>query len=198
MGQDKYGIYQVELPGGNTTLLYELEDGDIADAIWTGDRKAIVHSRYGVIVMNDLETNSERELFRQSAERFYIKLSPDGENLVLGIPESQGSPNKIMTIPIIGGKVQEITTIEAPQTLFGDIVWTPDGKYLLFPTEESQNSHILYRVSAKGGKPEKLWESKDVIAGISIHPDGKKIALSSLTQATEIWAIENLRQWLAR
>jgi Tol biopolymer transport system component len=195
--QGRYGIYQVELPGGNASLLFELADDDKAAVLWTAGRKAIVYSRSGPIIMRDLETRDEIQLSGQSGLNIHtISVSPDGENLALGISRSQSSLSKIVTIPISGGAVQELAALEAPQTLFGDIVWTPDGKYLFFPVAESQNSHILYRIRAEGGKPERIWELKEVIAGISIHPDSKQIALSSLTQATEIWAMENLRQWL--
>lgn len=194
----KHGIYKVELLSGNSSLLLELADSDTADVFWTAERKAIIHSRNGVIVMRDLETKDEIELYRQSGGDFGLSVSSDGENMALGISRSQNSPSKIMTISISGGTVQELATLENQQTIFGDVVWTPDGKYLFFPVQESQNSHILYRISVEGGKPEKLWESKDVISGMSIHPDGKKIALSSLTQATEIWVMENLREWSSR
>jgi Tol biopolymer transport system component len=120
-----------------------------------------------------------------------LSISPDGENLALGIS------GKLVMIPISGGTVQEITTLPGPGNHSpGNLVWTPDSKYLLFSVEESQNSYILYRISAEGGKPEKLWESKDVISGVSIHPNGRQIALSTLTQATEIWVMENLTQQL--
>lgn len=194
--QEKHGIYEVELSSGKTNLLFELADRVTADAIWTADRKAIVHSRDGSIVMHDLQTKSETEFSGQFGKYIYAKISPDGESLALGIGRYQGNPSKLFVITINGGMVQELVTLEDPQTIFGDVVWTPDGKYLLFPVEESQNSHILYRISSEGGDPEKLWESKDLIAGVSIHPDGRQVALSSLTQTREIWVMENLRQWI--
>jgi hypothetical protein len=52
---------------------------------------------------------------------------------------------------------------------------------------------VLYRIPAAGGSPEIVWQSKDYnIAGISIHPDGKRIALSTSVSQVEIRAIENL------
>jgi Tol biopolymer transport system component len=192
--ESQYGIYQVELPGGKTNRLYELAAGDTAGAIWTADRKAIIHSRDGVLVIHNLETKEEIELFRQSGGDFVLSVSPDGENLALGIS------GKLVTIPVSGGMVQELTTLPGPGNhswaLPANLVWTPDSKYLLFPVEERQNPEILYRISAEGGKPEKLWESKNGISGMSIHPDGRQIALSTYTKANEIWVMENLLRQL--
>jgi len=191
--ESQYGIYQVELPSGKTNRLYELAAGDTADAIWTADRKAIIHSRDGVLVMHDLETKDEIELYRQSGGDFVLSVSPDGENLALGIS------GKLVTIQISRRMVQELTTLPGPGNhswgLPENLVWTPDSKYLLFPVE-NQNSNILYRISAEGGKPEKLWESKNGFSGISIHLDGRQIALSNYTKANEIWVMENLLRQL--
>jgi Tol biopolymer transport system component len=189
--ESQYGIYQVEIPAGRTNRLFELARGDTADVIWTRDRKAVIYSKSGLITMHNLETNREKELLKQPGVSPLTGISPDGKYLPV-VTDSK----RLQLIPLDGGAVRELTQLKDRQTIFGSHTWTPDSKYLLFSVEESQNSYILCRISVEGGKPEKLWESKDVISGVSIHPNGSQIALSTLTQATEIWVMENLLRQL--
>jgi hypothetical protein len=56
----------------------------------------------------------------------------------------------------------------------------------------------LWRVSAEGGMPQKVWYSKDKVRSFSIHPDGTQIALGKSEQIIEIRVIENLVQELEK
>jgi Tol biopolymer transport system component len=183
----KYGIYEVEIPGGRASLLFELTNEDAADVIWTKDRKAVIYSRGGSITMRDLETNREKVLLKQPGLSLLAAISPDGEYL----PVMTGR-KRLQLLSLTGGAMRELTQLTDQQTIFGGLTWTPDGKYLVFSTVNGQGFNSLFRISLEGGDPEKLWESKDLIASLSIHPDGRQIALSTLTQVTEIWVMENL------
>jgi hypothetical protein len=82
---------------------------------------------------------------------------------------------------------------------FKRFAFSPEGKYVYFSALDSASKSILYRIPAAGGTPEIIWQQpKDFFfAGISIHPEGKKIALSVTKPGIEIRVIENLGRKVA-
>jgi Tol biopolymer transport system component len=79
-------------------------------------------------------------------------------------------------------------------------VWTPDGRYLLFPKVKDEAVE-LWRISVAGGEPQNLGLTPrkmgglnvSPMGGLSIHPDGLRIAFTGAESkhGAEIWAIEN-------
>jgi len=79
----------------------------------------------------------------------------------------------------------------AGTVLLKKISLSPDGKYIYFSAITPETKSVIYRIPETGGTPEIVWQSKDYnITGISIHPDGKQIALSTSTFQAEISVIE--------
>ena len=191
------GIHQIEFPTGRVSLLVKSSPGEegIGEAYWSGDGKAVIYSKGGTIVVRDLETRREKELFKHLDihSYSYMAVSPDGRHLALGTRASKSNQSKLLILPVEGGTARELVKLEGEQYLFGCLTWTPDGKYLLFTVEEGKDSYSLCRIRTDGGGVEKLLQSKDLFSGLSVHPDGKRIALSTLTQEDEIWVMENLR-----
>src|SRR3546814_6032571 len=52
--------------------------------------------------------------------------------------------------------------------------WSPDGKYILYSMAAAGNTDI-YRVSANGGRSERLTNSPGIDVGGSYSPDGRQI-----------------------
>ena len=63
---------------------------------------------------------------------------------------------------------------------------------------ERSEGTILWRVSATGGTPQKVWQSENRAEFFSIHPDGNEIAFAIRERTTEVRVIENLVQELER
>ena len=73
------------------------------------------------------------------------------------------------------------------------IEWTRDGKHLLMarrlgaPTVPSE----LWRVPVTGGEPENLGLAVWGRGGLSLHPNGKRLAYTYQGGTVELWAVEN-------
>jgi len=65
--------------------------------------------------------------------------------------------------------------------------------------DESRRTNVS-RVASSGGAPEHLWTFGEGKWGswFSLSPDGRQIALTTYTQETEIWVMENLKEVLTR
>jgi Tol biopolymer transport system component len=199
-GNRQAGIYRIEFPTGRASLLVNspVGPGGIGEACWSSDGKAMIYSKGSTLVVRDLEAGREKELLKHPDLLPYMAVSPDGRYLALGTRASKNIQSTLLILSVEGGTPRELLKLEGQHYLFGCLTWTPDGKYLLFAVEEGRDSFGLYRIRTEGGDVEKLLESKDLFSGLAVHPDGRRIAFSILTQETEIWAMKNLRTAGAR
>ncbi len=98
-----------------------------------------------------------------------------------------------MIIPVSGGQPTELCRFQESKggiRVHDTITWTPDGNYVLFTKNEEKGSTVC-RVPSKGGDPEMIWRSKVRMTGLSVHPNGKEIAVSTYLQEHTIWVMEN-------
>lgn len=117
--------------------------------------------------------------------------SPDGKRIAYFWMNLEGTnetgnlaePSRIYTIDVNGGEPKLVTN-ETPRYWF---CWSRDSRYILF-SKESEDKN-LYRVSADGGKAEKLniqGKAPDV------SPDGKKIVYYRPSESRfDFWLAEN-------
>jgi Tol biopolymer transport system component len=106
----------------------------------------------------------------------------------------------LKSIPVTGGEVRIISKFNKGYTplLHKKLALSPDGKYIYFSITGTENGSALWRISAETGSTEKIWESKNRITGINIHPDGNQMAISVLDYGLEIRVMENLVQELEK
>lgn len=72
------------------------------------------------------------------------------------------------------------------------VAWTPDSKDVLFWKWFRGGKELeLWRISAEGGEPRKLWVSKKGFGWLRVHPDGQHIAFSQHDLIYELWVMEN-------
>ena len=216
-------IRSLGLPSNNP----EVTQGQMEWPVWSSDGKAIFYRRsdtppYGEqsLVVRDLETGRERELYRgnprpageneqsmvpaQPTEMDHIgyvgasnlAVSPDGQQLafVWSTPTSQA----LKVIPTTaGGETRELLRVQSPERLFQP-AWMPDGGHLLFGKGriEGQESRLeLWRISAEGGEPQYLGLAMEglLLYGLSIHPDGQRIAFTAgRNLGSQTWVTKNL------
>ena len=117
-----------------------------------------------------------------------VKLSPDGKTLALVFDK------KLWTMPLegnlgpgISGTPVQVNTDDTEAEGYG-LSWSDDGKWIGFnefpKTGDSLTNQGIFMVSSRGGKPKKIFENyrdaRVVNYQISLSPDGKKLAFSSV------------------
>lgn len=155
---------------------------------------------FSQIVVRDLESSKERELYRfPTFERgIGVALSPDGRWLSF-LNAGWGAVRSLKIMPASGGDAKEIWSFGETKrgTPTGDHTWIPDNRYIVFSTPDPSDFRVwnLWRVPVEGGKPEKLGlERRWGIWSLTVHPDGRRLAFANRGGAStdsEVWVMEN-------
>jgi len=139
-------------------------------------------------------TQTDKKGFQFTSPRW----SPDGKKIAFRSLDYEGwekgseaEPVSIYTMNAEGGEPRLVTN-ELDSWWF---CWTVDGQNIIFSKHEKESKgpwgadQGLYKISAQGGKPEKL----NIMGGMpDFSPDGQKIAFSRTTEyGIEVWLVEN-------
>jgi len=196
----KGGIFLINAKTGQTTEILNISDFKynatedeafpLSDVEWSSDGKSIFYTFFtDRLVKRDLVTGEEKILCKHDRfVRFILHRSPDGKNLLFGMYNPEEKKSHLFTLPVDGGKEKEICTSQEARA-FNAANWSIDGNFIYFIDSNGNN---LWRVSAEGGIPQKVWYSKNSIRGFDIHPDGTQILLEKPENITELRVIENL------
>lgn len=201
-----WSIFRVELKTGQVSPWgpEESEDKPFGN-IFVGishDRKSgyYVHcaekEKFSRLVVRDLETGIERELFRKDMRLIVASLSPDGRWLAVTSREEERA---ILIVLTSGGEPRELCrfTLKGGHPTWLD--WTPDSQSIIFSRriDESKSGVSgwgLFQVSIDGGDPQFLGISTTYISDIDVHPDGKHLAFSSYGpewKEAKLWVMKN-------
>lgn len=143
----------------------------------------IVFAYAGDLWLVSKEGGTAVKLSSPDGQELFPKFSPDGSQIAFSA--NYDGNNDVYIVPVKGGIPVRVTNHGMTDRLVG---WYPDGKNLLFASSmESgkQRFSQLYKVSSKGGLPEKLIIPYGEMASVS--PDGKKIAYTPKTRAFRTW-----------
>ena len=186
-------IFRCELPNNRQ---------GIGSAEWSRDGNSVYYviwdskDKVSRLISRNLGNGLEQEIFRapQGETRFGVVCSPDGKRLALLFRSWDPLLNNVILkiMPVGGGEPRDLHKFDGA-TSMGPIVWTPDGKSILSAVTIGKDPKPLWRVSADTGEAENLGLEM-TINRMSIHPDGRQIAISSpgpAPQKPELWVMEN-------
>ena len=180
------GLYRVDI---STASFEPIVYGAIPRYGIAPDGRRLFYARGTAVVMRNLQTEAEREI-HSLPENSGMALSPDGNWLALKInrPADGGRPS-IQVVPAAGGEPRTIHTLPDPDSSsWRELAWSPDGRYLFF----TRNHTELWQIPVAGGVPERVASNLSFISCISIHPDGRRLAVSSGNAKYEVWVMESL------
>ena len=201
---DEEGVYSVDIKTGIPVELmkFSLNDRHSNNVEWDLEGKNIFFTSNNHIVKHNIDNGEEKVLFTDKNVFINpsLRSSSDGRYLFfdgmknLNETESDNEETQLLSVPVEGGETKILCNAIFPSGgMYKRISITPDGKYIYFSAKTPKIRSVLYRIPAAGGTPDIVWQSRDYnIAGISVHPDGKQIALSTSVSQVEIRAVENL------
>ena len=184
------GLFQIDVGTGEVTLLTT----DVSRhpyGEWSADGRSIYYVRRALgIHLRDLETGQEQEIYQLAPRPLpafpirHLALSPDGEQLAfLAATGAEDGDWRLLVTPVVGGDAREVLNLEG---LISGLEWTPDGRYLLFSRQDG-----LWRIPSSGGTAQRLDVPGPAEAGLSLHPDGRRLAFTTVEQKLEMWVMEN-------
>jgi serine/threonine protein kinase/Tol biopolymer transport system component len=121
--------------------------------------------------------------------------SPDGTSLACGyLVEADASAWKIAVIPIAGGPPVKLIDAPSRRGFEGnEWMWAPDGRGIIYVATRSGVAN-LWRQPLDGSKPAQLTNfPAELIAGLSLATDGKRIALSRGHSTLDVVLIKDAR-----
>ena len=200
------GIYRINTQTGEVTPILHsgLCPPDCIEwAVWSPDGKVIFARRTSEtpkaarrIVSRDFASGREHELYRASpsGQVSHLAVSPDARSVAFIEWDSDKGVSALKTLPTTGGRPRELLRVQAPETIF-DLAWAPDNRQLLFGTGSTgKDQHFkLLRISTEGGKAQELGLAMQGLQlyGLSVHPDGKRIAFTAGTPLRgELWVLK--------
>ncbi len=197
----KGGIYKVDIETGLMTEIKVRHDvSESFSCEWDKEGRNIFYCSKNQLIKHNLETGDENIIHNGVYYGTIIQRSYDGNNLLFNVVKDfNDNLFHLLSIPDNGGNADTLITYQTfanPRLM--RIALSPDGKYIYLSGRTPELRSILYRIPATGGTPENLWQSNYYfIAGISIHPQGKTIALSTFDTELEIRSIDKLDKKVA-
>ena len=135
----------------------------------------------GTITTINLQTGIEQNLFALTPDMDFMRVSPDGRQLVYNSRRS-GTIN-IWKVGVDGGEPRQLTF---DQELMGWPIWSPDGRYLAFEMKRDDDTHIAIMPS-DGGEIRQLTFEHGQSWPHSWSPDGDRIAFAGFRNG--VWNV---------
>ena len=190
----QYGIYRIDVQTGD---ILPIVKGHVNHAVWSSDGKKIFYVSKNAILVRDLETNEEKELFMpvEKASPANLTISPDGKQLAFSFSGTVPGTS-LMVMPAAGGSPREILQLKDPESIRsgwnGSVEWIADGHQILFVKNLKYANNELWQIPVEGGTAQNLGiTNQGIIADLRVHPDGKRVAFTNARLGGDVWVIEN-------
>jgi len=152
------------------------------------DGKWLVFERFGQILVATVDGRAIRPLSNVPVEPYYgdawPTFSPDGKWIAVFLGE-EGRFGDYWILPVGDGTARRLTNDFAEG---GAPTWTPDGKFVVFPSARA-GSMNLWRVAIAGGGPEPLTTGPGDDLDPRLAPDGRSLVFTSVRRT---WTVSVL------
>jgi Tol biopolymer transport system component len=190
------GLFEYDLKSGRTSpiVLHPKADYRGLEGSYSANGREIFYVRPEspqVLVRLSLADGSEQPIHNARGDSRFSSpvVSPDGGRLAFAVLEAPGKgTGDILLLGLHSGTATKLLTL--PSGRLTDLAWMPAGDELLVGTEGSSGTQ-LWRVSTAGDsiRPALLQPKRQPV--VSVHPDGKRVALTIGETHSEIWVLEH-------
>jgi Tol biopolymer transport system component/tRNA A-37 threonylcarbamoyl transferase component Bud32 len=198
--QSGEAIYVVPALGGVPKRLVEPpHEGSIRTPSWSPDGKQIAYTQGRNIYIHPVD-GGEPIKIGEAFEPYSLSWSPDGSKIAY----VSGNPSFLFGRPTIGNiapcsiwviSLEKGAPVQLTDNRYLNVspVWTPDGRNILFVTNQG-GSRDVYQLPLKAstvpvGSPIRMTTGLNA-STISLSADGKKLAYSVFTYSSNIWSIK--------
>ncbi len=163
-------------------------------------------------IERDLATGTERVVIRRRALGG-LNISPDGQYIATPSVDESTNSRTYLLVPVAGGEPRELmrmsSEVPAEDLLNGNkgvwlrnACWAPDSRSVLAfkgrggVLQEPSSAEVeLWQIPIDGSAPRRIDGLSPTDGGISVHPDGRRVAFTANEKAPrrngEIWALEH-------
>ena len=153
-----------------------------AGYIWSFDLKTGATKRLPIEVRDDFVT-SRSAIVNVAAFVANVSLSPDGKRAVVN------ARGNTFTVPAKDGATRNLSTKSGVHER--DAVWSPDGKWIAYVSDESGENELYVRAQDGTGSPEQLTKGADTYYYNPLwSPDSKKLLWSDRLQRLRYVTVE--------
>jgi len=200
------GVFLIDIPSGQAKIIIEANKDLVGFGRheWSPDGDSFFQGRYdsekGVsrIIRHEFDSGQEKVIHESPTRIWQVFLSPDGKRLAY-IDKDKGYGMSVL--PATGGAPKDLFRFNEDDNIMpgtaGSVAWSVDGRYLFFVLRDTSLDEAIWelcRIPAEGGEIEKLgFAGSRQIANLSVHPDGRRIAFSSISTplSPAVWVMEN-------
>ncbi len=195
-GAKRLNLYSYDLATKATAQHTHFKDFDIkfpslggglivfeeAGYIWSFDLKTGATKRLPIEVRDDFVT-SRSAIVNVAAFVANVSLSPDGKRAVVN------ARGNTFTVPAKDGATRNLSTKSGVHER--DAVWSPDGKWIAYVSDESGENELYVRAQDGTGSPEQLTKGADTYYYNPLwSPDSKKLLWSDRLQRLRYVTVE--------
>jgi Tol biopolymer transport system component len=190
------GLFEYELESGRTgaVVLAQQAGYQGLEGTYAGKEWQIVYIRPGsrdAVVLLHPDNESERVLYEAPPDMSLSApaVSPDGARVAFAqVERAGGAKGEVLLLALASLTTERLLTL--PSGRLVDLAWHPGGDALLVGTEGTSGTH-LWRVSAAGDALRPALTAPKRQPGVSVHPNGRSVAVTLGEIHHEIWMLEN-------
>jgi Tol biopolymer transport system component len=200
-GPDRKGVRGVRLVDPETGRIVSAP-AKIGEPAWFESFSPVMDDRYaygaasGGISRRDQRSGRDELVYAvpEDADLGNLSLSPDGRWLAFALSTRGDGHARLAIVPAAGGERRDV--VDLPDSMPLEISgWTRDGARILYvrtvSDAEQRHQGALFAVPFAGGAAQPLGLSGRSLRGVSVGPDGKRIAFTTGYPDREMWVFEN-------